>query len=352
MSDDGATTPLISLDHEGLVIRRGRRSGIYTIVAVHSTKLGPALGGCRLWRYASSADGARDALRLSRAMTFKAAVAGVKLGGGKGVICAEPGRAPTGKRRREMLLDFADTVNVLEGAYITAEDVGTSSRDMAVIAERSKHVAGLPPSRGGSGEPSPITALGVKAAMHACCERTFGTRDLAGRSVAVVGVGRVGSRLARLVARAGAKVVVADIDEGKRKLAKDLGARWSDPNVALLADVDVLAPCALGGAINESNVGRLRSRVVCGSANNQLSHDGLAEDLAAHGILYAPDFVANGGGLINIAVEREGYDAAKARRLAAGIEETMNALLDQAESEGTTPLDAAYRIARKKLAAA
>jgi leucine dehydrogenase len=284
-------------------------------------------------------------------MTFKAAVAGVKLGGGKGVICSEPGPAPTGKRRREMLLDFADTVNVLEGAYITAEDVGTTSRDMAVIAERSKHVAGLPPSRGGSGDPSPITALGVKAAMHACCERAFGNRDLAGRSVAVVGVGRVGSRLARLVVRAGAKLIVADIDEAKRKVAQSLGARWSDPNVALLADVDVLAPCALGGAINETNVGRLGARVICGSANNQLSHDGLAEDLEARGILYAPDFVANAGGLINIAVEREGYDAAKAKRLAAGIEETMAELFEEAETEQSTPLDAAYRIARKRLAA-
>jgi leucine dehydrogenase len=353
MPDDGATTPLISLDHEELVIRRGRRSGVYAVVAVHSTKLGPALGGCRLWRYASSADGARDALRLSRTMTFKAAVAGVRLGGGKGVICAEPGPAPTGKRRRELLLDFADTVNVLEGAYITAEDVGTSSRDMAVIAERSKNVAGLPPSRGGSGDPSPITALGVEAAMRACCERAFGTRDLAGRSVSVVGAGRVGSRLARLLARAGAEVVLADIDEDKRELVEKLpGARWADPNVALLADVDILAPCALGGAINEANVGRLRARVICGSANNQLAHDGLAEDLAAHGILYAPDFVANAGGLINIAVEREGYDAAKAKRLTAGIEETMAELFGEAEVGGITPLAAAFQVARKRLAAA
>jgi hypothetical protein len=152
---DEATTPLISLDHEELVIRRGRRSGTYTVVAVHSTKLGPALGGCRLWRYANSADGARDALRLSRTMTFKAAAADVPLGGGKGVICAEPGRPPSGGLRRDMLLDFADTVNVLEGAYITAEDVGTSSDDMVVIAERSRHVTGLPRSRGWGWRPEP-----------------------------------------------------------------------------------------------------------------------------------------------------------------------------------------------------
>jgi leucine dehydrogenase len=343
------TTPLISLDHEGLVIRRGRRSGVYTIVAVHSTKLGPALGGCRMWRYASSADGARDALRLARAMTFKAAAAGVPLGGGKGVICARPGGPPGGDERRQILLDFADTVNVLDGAYITAEDVGTSSEDMIAIREGTEHVAGLPESHGGSGDPSPLTALGVEAAMLACCEHVFGSRDLSGRSVAVVGVGRVGSRLAELLSRAGASLFVADIDESKRSFAEKLGARWCDPNVALQADVDVLAPCALGGVINESNVERLRCALVCGSANNQLAHEGLAEDLQARNILYAPDFVANAGGLINIAVERDGYDRERALQRVRGIEETMNELLDEAEAGRSTPLAAAHRLARRRL---
>ncbi len=162
------------------MIRRGRRSGLYTIVGVHSTARGPALGGCRLWRYQSSADGARDALRLSRAMTFKAAAAGLPLGGGKGVICAEPGKPPTGRRRHDVLLDFADTVNALEGRYVTAEDVGTSSTDMATIAEGTEHVTGLSKARGGSGDPSPFTARGVEAAMRACCERRFGSRELRG----------------------------------------------------------------------------------------------------------------------------------------------------------------------------
>jgi leucine dehydrogenase len=342
-------TPLIGLDHEGLVIRRGRRSGVYTIVAVHSTGLGPALGGCRMWRYASSADGARDALRLARAMTFKAAAAQVPLGGGKGVICARPGGAPTGTERRSILLDFADTVNVLDGAYITAEDVGTSSQDMTAIREGTEHVAGLPESQGGSGDPSPVTALGVEAAMRACCDRVFGSRELSGRSVAVVGVGRVGSRLAELLSRAGATVFVADIDESKRSFAEQLGARWCDPNVALQAEVDVLAPCALGGVINESNVERLRCAIVCGSANNQLAHEGLAEDLHARDVLYAPDFVANAGGLINIAVEREGYDRERALERVHGIEDTMEELLDEAETTGATPLAAAYRLARRRL---
>lgn len=349
---DGATTPLVSLDHEELVIRRGRRSGLYTIVAVHSTALGPALGGCRMWRYQSSADGARDALRLSRAMTFKAAAAGVPLGGGKGVIATEPGRSPSGKRRRAALLDFADAVNTLDGRYVTAEDVGTSARDMSVLAEGTEHVTGLARSKGGSGDPSPFTAQGVEAAMRACCSRRFGSPDLKGRTVAVVGAGRVGSKLARRLTRAGAKLILSDIDESRKELAKAIGARWEAPTTAMLADVDIVAPCALGGAIDQVVSERLRCDLVCGSANNQLAHDGLAEDLAAHGVLFAPDFIASAGGLINIAVELEGYDPARARRRVAGIEETMGEVLDRAEADGTTPLEAAYAIARVKLTAA
>ena len=350
MPELGAS-PLVSFDHEELVIRRGRRSGAYTVVAVHSTALGPALGGCRLWRYESSASGARDALRLARAMTFKAAAAGVALGGGKGVICADPGVAPTGKRRRDMLLDFADTVNALEGRYVTAEDVGTSSRDMAVIATGSKHVTGLARSRGGSGDPSPLTALGVEAAMRACCAKRFGSPELEGRSVAVIGAGRVGATLARRLNRAGARLVVADIDERKRAFVEKLPrAKWVEPSAALTAEVDVLAPCALGGAIDPSTIGHLRCAIVCGSANNQLSHEGLAEDLATRDIVYAPDFIVNAGGLINIAVELEGYEPSRARRRVAAIEQTMSTVLDEAEADGVTPLAAAYDLARARLA--
>jgi leucine dehydrogenase len=347
---DGSSGPLVSLDHEELVIRRGRRSGVYTIVAVHSTARGPSLGGCRMWRYASSADGARDALRLSRAMTFKAAAADLPLGGGKGVICAEPGGPPTGRHRREVLLDFADTVNALDGRYITAEDVGTSSRDMAVIDQGTEHVRGLSRSRGGSGDPSPYTALGVEAAIRACCDRRLGSGDLEGRSVAVIGVGRVGSRLARRLARAGARLTLADLDETKRTLADDLpNAEWTDASSALLAEVDVVAPCALGGAVNEVTVGRLRCEVLCGAANNQLVHDGLAEDLKAHGVLYGPDFIANAGGLINIAVELEGYEPRRARHRVAAIRDTMSEVLERAQEDGITTVAAAHALARARL---
>ena len=353
MSDDASASALISLDHEELVIRRGRRSGVYTIVAVHSTTLGPALGGCRMWRYVSSGEAARDALRLSRAMTFKAAAAGLNLGGGKAVISLPPGPPPNGRARREVLEDFGDTVAVLEGAYVTAEDVGTSSRDMSVIAERTKYVTGLPRGRGGSGDPSPFTALGVQAAMHASCERIFGTSSLKGRTIAVIGAGRVGERVARFVSREGAKVLLADIDDSRKALVKELtNARWADPTTALLADVDIVAPCALGGMVDGHSVQRLRCAIVCGSANNQLAHDGLAEDLAGRGILYAPDFIANAGGLINVATELdpEGYDPARTKRRALGIEDTMRHIYDEAESRGTTPLAAAYAMARRRLA--
>jgi leucine dehydrogenase len=346
---------LISLDHEELVIRKGSRSGIYTIVAVHSTTLGRALGGCRMWRYESSADAARDALRLSRAMTFKAAAAGLSLGGGKAVISLPPGPPPRGRARRAVLEDFGDTVSVLEGAYVTAEDVGTSSRDMSVIAERTKWVSGLPRGRGGSGDPSPITAIGVDAAMRASCHRVFGSSSLKGRTIAVLGAGRVGSRVARLVSRAGAKVLLTDIDESKRSVARELkNTRWTDPTTALLADVDILAPCALGGVIDGHNVDRLRCTIVCGAANNQLAHDGVADDLAARGILYAPDFIANAGGLINVATELdpEGYDAARTKRRALGIEETMEHIYDEADQASVTPLVAAYALARRRLAEA
>jgi leucine dehydrogenase len=343
-------TPLISLDHEELVIRRGRRSGVYTIVAVHSTALGPALGGCRMWRYESSADGARDALKLSRAMTFKTAACGLNVGGGKGVICLEPGRAPTGKARHDVLLDFADTVNVLEGSYITAEDVGTGPKDMSTIAEGTKFVTGLGKSRGGSGDPSPFTARGVEAAMRACCESAFGKPDLKGRTVAIVGTGRVGSQLAKRLAKAGAKLLLADIDESRRGMIEKLpGAKWTDPSSAMLAEVDVVAPCALGGVIDQVNVDKLRCRIVCGAANNILAHEGLADDLAAEGILYAPDFIANAGGIINVSLELNGYEAAKARSGAAGIEQTMRTLLQDADTASITPLAAAYRLARRRL---
>ena len=337
------------------MIRRGTRSGLYSAVAVHSTVRGPSLGGCRMWAYEDTRAGMRDALRLSRAMTFKSAAAGLPLGGGKGVIMLPAGHAPpAGDDRRDELLDFGDTVGSLGGAYVTAEDVGTSDRDMAVIAEATDHVAGLAVETGSSGDPSPWTALGVLCAMEVACERAFGSASLAGRSVAVVGLGRVGGKLARLLAEEGATLVAADVDEGKRALADELGARWTDPDSALTADVDVLAPCALGGVLDDDTVPELKCRVIAGAANNQLAADAIAVQLADREIVWAPDFVANAGGIINISVELEpaGYDAVRAEERVRGVSDTTRAVFDHADATGATTLAAAMEIARRRLAEA
>jgi leucine dehydrogenase len=308
-----------------------------------------------MWAYDDSRAAVRDALRLSRAMTLKAAVANLGLGGGKGVIMT-PTMTPTGaplssERRHAALLDFGDTVAALGGRYITAEDVGTSSRDMSVIAQRTGHVAGLARSRGGSGDPSPLTALGVEAAIVASCARVFSDRSLRDRSICVIGLGHVGSRVAKRCARAGARLVVADVDERKRATADQLGARWSTPDEALEEQVDVLVPCALGGFLDDESVPRLRCRVVAGAANNQLADDRIADLLHARGVLWAPDFVANAGGLINIAEEVGGYDPSAARRRVRSIGDTLEEIFAQADASGTTPLAAALELAQRRLAA-
>jgi leucine dehydrogenase len=305
-----------------------------------------------MWAYKDSRAAVRDALRLSRAMTLKAAVANLQLGGGKGVIMAPANGPLPSELRHAALLDFADTVQALGGRYITAEDVGTSSRDMSVIAERTSHVAGLARSRGGSGDPSPLTALGVEAAILASCERAFSDRSLRERTICVIGLGHVGSRVAKRCARAGATLVVADVDQRKRSVADQLGARWTSPEKALEDDVDVLVPCALGGFLDDETVPRLRCRVVAGAANNQLADDRVADLLEARGVLWAPDFVANAGGLINIAEEVGGYDPAAARRRVKSIGDTLREIFNQADADGTTPLAAAMALARRRLASA
>jgi leucine dehydrogenase len=258
---------------------------------------------------------------------------------------------PEGDDRRAVLLDFGETIDAVGGAYITAEDVGTSEPDMRVIAEATSHVSGLAPERGGSGDPSPWTALGVEAAIRVACERVFGGASVEGRRVAVVGVGSVGGRLAELLAEGGAELVLADIDDRRRGLAERLGARWTDPSSALTADVDVLAPCALGGVLDEAVVPRVQARAIAGAANNQLAHESVGELLAARGILWVPDFVANAGGVVNIAVELEpgGYDTERAKARVRAIADTVRTVLDHADATGSTPLAAANEIARRRV---
>ena len=311
------------------------------------------MGGCRLWHYAEPADAIRDALRLSEGMSYKNAVAGLHCGGGKGVIVRPPGAAPSGRARNAALRDFGDLVASMNGRYLTAEDVGMTERDMAVIAERTPHVTGRSRRSGGSGDPSPSTALGVMTAITVSCERAFGSSDLAGRSVCVVGLGHVGLPLARLLRDAGATLTVSDIEPARRADAEALGARWLTPQKAMAAKVDVLAPCALGGTLNAQSVPALRSRVIAGAANNQLSEPEIAAALTDRGILWAPDFVANAGGVINIGVELDGpYDPDVARERVLGIGTTLAAVFADADARGITTFQAAMERARALITAA
>jgi leucine dehydrogenase len=302
-----------------------------------------------MWHYDDSRAAMRDALRLSRAMTYKSAVAGLPLGGGKGVIML-PATVDT-RLRRAALRDFGDTVEQLGGSYITAEDVGTSAKDMEAIAERTKYVTGLSRRRGGSGDPSPWTALGVEASIRASLERKLGSPDPKGRTIVVNGLGHVGFALAKLLAKAGAKLIVADIDRSKRALADRLGARWISPAKTLTQAADVLAPCALGGILDHETVPRLQVPIVAGAANNQLADDPIADLLADRGILWAPDFVANAGGIINISVEleRSGYDPDRARVKVNGIGDTMREIFDLAHHDGDTPFSAALALASRRV---
>lgn len=345
----GAARPDAS-EHEVVLVRRGPRTGAHTIIAVHSTVLGPALGGCRLWRYERLDDAVDDALRLSSAMTLKAAAARLPLGGGKSVIFPPLDLDLTGDSRRRLLEDFAETLNMLGGRYIVAEDVGTTPADMDVLKRLSSHVVGSPTGHGGSGDPGAFTAQGVRAAMRACVRQRFGSPDLAGRSCAIVGVGHVGEPLARMLHDDGAALVLGDVDESKRALADELGAVWLDPHAALRADVDVLAPCALGRVVDADLADEMHARIVCGSANNQLADVSIAETLHARDVLYAPDFIVNAGGLINVSLELTRYDPQVAHARVAKIEDLLARILEHAEHAAITPLAAAEDLAHAWLA--
>ena len=333
---------------ERISVRTGERSGCLVAVAIHSTRLGPALGGARMWNYPDPDAAVADARRLAAAMTMKAAAAGLDLGGGKGVLAAPAGAPPVGERRRGMLLDFGDLVDSLGGSYVTAEDVGTGAADMDVIAERTAHVVGLDAARGGSGDPSPVTALGVVSAIRACVAHRFGTERLAGLSACIVGLGHVGGHVAELLAAEGVALAVSDIDPLRREAAP-AGSRWIEPGRALTRRCDVLIPCALGGVIGTAEAATLRAEVVCGAANNVLTSPEIAGDLAARGILYAPDFIVNAGGLISVYGELRDLDHERALELARGIEGTMKRILAIAELRSITPLEAADELALARL---
>lgn len=343
--------PLPDFTHERVEVITGRRSGLLVAVALHSSVLGSALGGARLWTYPSWTDALGDALRLSAAMTLKNAAAGLDAGGGKSVIGLPEGTVLDADRRRAAFLDLGDAVESLGGLYRTAEDVGSTTEDMLVVSERTAHVVGLPDSVGGSGEPAGPTSLGVYAALVATLERAVGTGDVAGRRITIAGLGQVGGRLAERLASEHAVLTVTDVNPAKRALAEELGAAWVEPSEAHLIPADVFVPAGIGGVLTDEVIDALDARAVCGPANNPLAERSGAERLAQRGILYAPDFVVNAGGVIYldlVAKQRGTMDQIMGR--VAGIGDTIRRVFDEAAARGVTPLAAAEGVAAERLA--
>lgn len=340
------------LSHERVLISTGSRSGLTITVAVHSTKLGQALGGARMWQYPSWTDAVADALRLSAAMTLKNAAAGLNRGGGKSVIHLPLGTVLTDEQKRDAMLDLGDAIESLDGSYMTAEDVGTSAELMSIVAERTEHVCGLPADRGGVGEPADATAAGVYASMLATLEEVFGNREVSGRHLVISGLGQVGGRLAIALAQAGARLTVTDVNLAKRELADELGATWIDVDEAHRVDADIFVPCGLGAVLTPRVIDELRVLAVCGAANNQLArHDGAAA-LASRGIVWVPDFVANAGGVIYLAdASVPDADLAAVARRVDAIGETVAAILTDARDTGITTLAAAERLSAARLGA-
>ena len=344
---DGVFAQLDS--HEQVVFCSDEASGLRAIIAIHSTALGPALGGTRFYPYADEAAALTDVLHLSRGMSYKAALAGLDLGGGKAVIIGDPATAKT----EALLRAYGRFVQSLRGRYITACDVGTYSADMDVVARECDFVSGRTVEHGGAGDSSVLTAYGVFQGMRAAAEVTWGEPTLAGRTVGVAGVGKVGHHLVEHLLEDGATVVVTDVSDAavRRVVEAHPEVRAVVTTDELVSEpLDVYAPCALGDALTDDVVAALRARVVCGAANNQLAHDGVEKLLADAGILYAPDYCVNAGGLIQVADERDGFDFDRAKKRAAGIFDTTREVFRIADQEGVPPSVAADRIAERRMA--
>ncbi|GAB5468148.1 MAG: Glu/Leu/Phe/Val dehydrogenase [Rhodospirillales bacterium] len=336
--------------HENVVFAHEPASGLKAIIALHSTALGPAAGGCRLWRYDDDRAALADVLRLSRGMTYKNALAGLPLGGGKCVILAPPEIAD----RTALFAALGRAIDRLGGAYWTAEDVGVSPADLAAVAGSTRFVAGLDEGRHASGDPSPVTARGVFVCLLAGAERLWGRRDLSDLTVGVQGLGHVGWHLCGLLRGAGAELLVTDLAmERCQAAAETFAAKVVAPEALLGAPMDIFAPCALGGVLTERSVAALQARLICGSANNQLGDDRAAAALAASGKLYLPDYVVNAGGIVNVASEilgiaRPGWVEEKL----AGLASTIERVIDLAARDGGNTAAVADALARQRIESA
>jgi valine dehydrogenase (NAD+) len=334
--------------HEQVSFRHDEATGLTAIIAIYSTALGPALGGTRFYPYATETDALEDVLNLSKGMAYKAALAGLDLGGGKAVIIGDPAKVKT----EGLLRAYGRFVQSFDGRYITACDVGTFAEDMDHVARESSFVTGRSIDRGGAGDSSVLTAFGVFQGMRAAAEVAWGAPTLAGRTVGVAGVGKVGHRLVDHLVQDGARVVVTDVDTRAvaRVLARHPDARVVPDTEALVASaLDVYAPCALGGALDETVVPMLTARVVCGGANNQLAHQGIETQLEDRGVLYAPDYVVNAGGLIQVAEELSGFSFDRAKHRAEKILDTTRRVFALAAEQGVPPGAAADRLAERRM---
>ncbi|HEU0030706.1 MAG TPA: Glu/Leu/Phe/Val dehydrogenase dimerization domain-containing protein [Kofleriaceae bacterium] len=339
---------LSTYDFGEVHFRLDKATGLRAIVAIHDSRLGPALGGCRFIEYDTDEAAYIDALRLARGMTYKAALAGLPHGGGKSVIIRPRHRFD----RVALFRAFGRFIEDLRGHYITAEDSGTGLEDMEIVRTVTKHVTGVDPSHGGSGDPSPFTALGVRRGIEACVKFKLGRDTLKNVHVAVQGVGHVGYHLCKQLHEAGAKLTVADVDKLKSERAeREFGAAVVDIDKIAYVDCDVFAPCALGAGLNDQTVPFLKARIVAGAANNQLAEPRHGDDLHARGILYAPDYAINAGGLVNVAQEVKGYDAAAARDKTMKIYDTIYDICDRSKKLAAPTYKVADIMVEEKLAA-
>ncbi|MBL8242878.1 MAG: Glu/Leu/Phe/Val dehydrogenase [Rhodanobacteraceae bacterium] len=334
------------LGHEQVVFCQNKDVGLKAIIAVHNTTLGPALGGLRMWPYKTEQEALNDVLRLSRGMTYKAAVAGLNLGGGKGVIIGDPSR----DKSEGLFRAFGRFVNSLGGRYITAEDVGIDVNDMEYVFQETDYVSGVHQVHGGSGDPSPFTAAGSLQGIMASLNVRFGTEEVGKFSYAVQGVGHVGYELAKLLRAEKAKVFVTDINRAAvQRCVDELGCEAVALDEIYDVDADVYSPCALGGTVNEKTMPRFKFKIVCGAANNQLATDDCGDELERRGILYAPDYAVNAGGLMNVSIELDGYNRERAMRMLRSIYYNVGTIFKIAKRDGITTWKAADRMAEERI---
>ncbi len=344
---DNIFSQLEALGHKKIVFCSDPDTGLKAIIAIHDTTLGPALGGTRMWAYKTETEALHDVLRLSKSMTYKSAIAGLNLGGGKAVIIGDSRKDKT----EALLRKFGRFIKNLNGEFITAEDLGTNPRDMEYIRMETQHVTGVPESIGGSGDPAPIAALGVFMGIKACVKDLYGNDKLTGRSVIVQGIGHVGENLVKLLREENVKVYVSDInDERVGQIAKKYGAEGVSNNNIFDLNADIYSPCALGATINTQTIGKLKCGIIAGSANNQLENEAVhGQMLLEKGILFAPDYVINAGGIINCYSELMGFGKKRTMQLTENIYEATRNVLKLSKAENISTILAANKIAEKRI---